>query len=852
MKSKIRRIYGIIMGFIIQAVCLYRWIPVDGQEVCSLRAFLWIIRSENTRNASAQILNKMTEASGKTADDLYAMMIFLFIASLAVVQILGLIYIPLSFKGRGLMLCGISGLIFCAVPVFFATELMYEVDEPAKMLGASGFALLTVGMTFVGCRLLDAYDEAVREARELKERDKAFKKERKRRLKFKGSYSSLFYQIIFANCRNRLSDYITFVTAGSMAAGFIISGFGMWTLLKGQELNSILLDFLVLSMIVSIFLLVNILLFYLKSRMKGYGILLNLGMRRMTLRFYMAVELIVCIFLSVACGFILGNGLLWGLRTLLVKKLGSDIITGHMTGRTWLMILVSIGLMFLISLIITHDNYYNPETSGASDRAVIAEPLGVKYHLLYLISGSVFVYGALHFFRDSNMAEGLLFPGFFLLGSYLLLKCLWGALLRFKEKVNAVSYKTILLDNYKYYRFKTTFRYMFFLTVLHVIILFVYAKDIAATMTAEEPEKLFPYDYVCIADTDDMKDFEMLSDSGLTELTAYPMVRVSGPGLADEFIYDMDGSSIGQHIGISETSYRQICEHAGRKAKKLDLSADGSDIHVVYQQDRAQKAHALGNFLMEENTFLHIGSPEIIKASNSGTWIRSTKAVYEERIIKSEEAFMITGALHQGSQENIIVFSDAYMQSLQPENGTRQLILLNLTSEESRPAVEEMLAAFRERHAEEESYDADVTACYDKTRLVSRISRERAMHTEVNVFIIVLFIITGFIMFYMKVIAEMDERKRQHTFLALIGMGPKKRHQLIYTEFRDFLILPLAAATLITGGFLRITLELRMYTAADTFSYAKAWGTFYAVYVLLQTVGAALLTYYTIKEVDKE
>lgn len=144
-------------------------------------------------------------------------------------------------------------------------------------------------------------------------------------------------------------------------------------------------------------------------------------------------------------------------------------------------------------------------------------------------------------------------------------------MLRFKEKVNAVSYKTILLDNYKYYRFKTTFRYMFFLTVLHVVILFVYAKDIAATMTAEDPEKLFPYDYVCIADTDDMKDFKMLSDSGLTEQTAYPMVRVSGPGLADEFIYAMDGSSIGQHIGISETSYRQICEHAGRKAKSRNL-----------------------------------------------------------------------------------------------------------------------------------------------------------------------------------------------------------------------------------------------------------------------------------------
>lgn len=873
MKGKIgriiRRIYGIIMGFAIQIVCLYRWIPMGNGEVCSLEAFLNIIRSGDIKNASVEIFTRMTQNTGVPADDFSSMMLLVFIASLAIVHILGIIYIPFSFFGRGLMLCGVSGLIFCVIPLFLSAEMIYAVDEPLRMMAVVGILMLAEGATFIGSRFFDTYNESVQEYRALKKRDKEFRKDRKRRLKFKGRYSSLFYQIILANCKSRMGDYITFIAAGSIAVCFVISGFGMWTLLKGQELNSILLNFLVLAMVISVFLLVNILLFYLKNRMKGYGMLLNLGMRRMTLRFYMAVEFICCILLSVVCGFILGNGLLSGVKSVLVKKLGAEIITGRMTDRTWLMIFISIGLMFFLSLMLTRDNYYNPETSGAADKAVMAEPIGAKHNILSLPVGAGLIYVGGKYFAAEKMSESLILPGAFMIGSYFLVKSLWGIWLRCKRRMRPVSYKGILKDNYKYYRFKTTYRYMFFLTVMHVIISFVYIKDIAANMTAETPESLFPYDYVCIAGGDDMETFAGLESSGLIERAVYPMVRVSTPGHADELVYDNSQSSIGQHIGISESTYRQMCENAGMKAKELNLAEDGSEVHAVYQQDRAQRGHGLGNFMMEKNAFIHMGPPEIVAVNNASivVWLNKVKEVYPERKIKSGENRILTGALHQGSQENIVVFSDVYMENVAAESsagaeegqeeevkdsGMRQLVLLNLTSEEARPAVEEVLTAFREKHAADEDYDVDVRAYYDKSEIAYRIPRERAMKTEVNVFIIVLFIITGFIMFYMKVTAEMEERRKQHTFLALVGMGPKKRHQMIRKEFLDFLILPLTAGTLVTGGFLWITLNLRLYTAAEKLAYIKVWGKLYIIYVLIQAAGILVLEYYTIRKVDKK
>lgn len=852
MSRVIRRIYGIVMGFVIQIICMYRWIPVDGREVTCLEAFLNILRSDNFRDAAAAIYERMMADGGGPADDLSAFLFFVFIASLAIVQVLGLIYIPFSFFGRGLMLCGASGLIFCIVPLAIVAEMIYMVKDPLQMEAYVGILLLAEGAAFIGSKFIEQINEASREAKALRERDREFRRDRKRRLKFKGRYSSLFYHIIRENCSSRWGDYVTFIAAGSIAVSFVVAGFGMWALLKRQELNTILLNFLALSMVISVFLLVNILLFYLKNRMKGYGILLNLGMRRMTLRFYMAVELICCILLSVAFGFLLGNGLLFGLKALLVKSLGAEVISGALTERTWMLIFISIGVMFAVALVITRDNYYNPETSGAADKAIMAEPIGAKYNILSIVTGSAFVYVAIHFFTDRKVGESLLFPGIFLIGCYLLLKSLWGILLRCKKRMKALSYKNMLTDNYKYYRFKTTYRYMFFLAVMHTVILFVYAKDIAAVATAQKAESLFPYDYVCIADEGDMKDFAKLEKKGLVERKAYPMVRVCSPGQSVIFVSPGEDLINNQHIGVSETTYQKMCEDAGIKPGKFKLSEDGSKVHIIYQQDLVQKAHPINNFLMEENPFLRVGQPTIIKSGKSAiVWLNSTRELYPERIVEGEEVSILTGAVSQGAHENIVVFSDAYMEKVMADEG-KELVLLNLTSEKARPKVEKTLAAFKERHAEEESYDADVKAYYDKSEIVPRIARERAMNLEVNIFIIVLFMVTGFIMFYMKTVAEMEERKKQHTYLALVGMGPQKRHRLIWSEFLSFLVIPFIISTAISAGFLWVTIKLRMFTAAETAAYVKVWGKLYVVYVLIQAAGMLALGYYTVRKVDKE
>ena len=51
----------------------------------------------------------------------------------------------------------------------------------------------------LGSRMIDSWEESTAEQRQIKERDKAAKKERKERLAFEGKYSSLFYTVIWKN-----------------------------------------------------------------------------------------------------------------------------------------------------------------------------------------------------------------------------------------------------------------------------------------------------------------------------------------------------------------------------------------------------------------------------------------------------------------------------------------------------------------------------------------------------------------------------------------------------------------------------------------------------------------------------
>ena len=57
--------------------------------------------------------------------------------------------------------------------------------------------------------------------------------------------------------------------------------------------------------------------------------------------------------------------------------------------------------------------------------------------------------------------------------------------------------------------------------------MFYFAFQSVSVTVAEQPESLFPYDFMCISYDEDQKTFENLEKQYGAKVTTYPMVRIS-------------------------------------------------------------------------------------------------------------------------------------------------------------------------------------------------------------------------------------------------------------------------------------------------------------------------------------
>mgnify|MGYP000222983247 CR=1 FL=1 len=69
------------------------------------------------------------------------------------------------------------------------------------------------------------------------------------------------------------------------------------------------------------------------------------------------------------------------------------------------------------------------------------------------------------------------------------------------------------------YRFRTTVRYVSLLAIVHICVLFFFGVRLVSNQIAEDPESLFPYDYVFLANETDeelLGEFQEACDAELT------------------------------------------------------------------------------------------------------------------------------------------------------------------------------------------------------------------------------------------------------------------------------------------------------------------------------------------------
>lgn len=834
------KMFAIIMSGLVVAGCFMPWVKILGE---SYTVFELLVESVGR----GDMLSFISHTVGVSAADLKSSgagaavvfvnaAVYLFLA----VALLYLIYIVMLIRRKHHIIPEVCGgsIVIIAVHLYAFSVNMNYIE------GVSGTAFPYITMffaavEFIGSRFLREYKEAEIQAEKSRRLEKLAKAERKQRLAFPGKYSRLFYEMVWNNFKAGFRHYVMFAVSALIAVAFLFSTVTIMNMMSGLHseefalfgdgVSRIMTTFVKIVVFFSVFLEAFVLNYYVRSRIESYGMYSVMGMRKKTLFFYVFLEFVFSLTPSFLLGLAAGAGIVRGFKLIVRVLAGFDIAgtvaVGQVLGLTILLYL----LTFAIAVFINYIQIADFGLSKTAANASAGERMPSRHVTVMLFLGAAVMCIALNVYRMRQWAESKMLIAVFLIGLFFVLRYGMCIILRRRKKKSSY-YRRLLADNNLYHWFKNSTNYIYVLTVIHFLILSVFSIQLISCFIAEPVKKLYPYDYVCHASDDDVPYLEQAGNEYGASVKKYPMVRVTavdGSEKMDNFLEIMLPQS--QNVGISETTYRQLKEAVQEEPGK-ELEINDGEVYIVYQQDKSVRAHPVDWFMDRSKPYLHIGLP----VYSYNTRNKERDRIFPQRVVAGEAFGSVTGVFGRGMQENLIVLSDAYFEQVKQEaDGPSWLVTMNVP-EENKEDVEASLEKFRENHAEEEAYDYTVQSWYLADDKAEDLLTERLMNESVTIFILLILLVAGLCIYYIKIMSEKEIMKHKYEFLECLGMRSRERRRTLTREMGTFVLIPLTIAAACAVVFTGVTFYLRMYTSGDIIRYVYTGFGIWSGYVLIQ------------------
>lgn len=795
-------------------------------------------------------------------------------------QIVSICYI-LSVLARKNLRLNIAAMVLALVNLFLAQDGMETVaDNVMGMLFSLVLGLFSA-IEFLVIKMMDVWESSVRMADENARKDRRKKEEEKRRLYFPGNYTKVFYGMVWKNFKYNWRDYRLLLMCSVMMSSLTFAGLGCYQMMAGmhraenfligQGLGLILWNAMIPMGVCVVFLMVFVLVFYLKKWVEGYSIFVTLGIRKKTLYIMMGLEIMFCFLFSFLAGILLGNGLLLLLRKVIYEALGQGIVLMKVTAGTYFKMLGVMLVIYVISLMATRDIIQDFNLITAATRRIRREKMPRRRLKIAAAVGVLLLFGSAALYSRLSRHESIYLLGAFFVGLFLILRY-GGAMCLKRENRRAAYFVNLMNHNHLYHKSKTTSWYLTALSVLYVCGMFYFAFQAVSVISAEEPESLYPYDFVCITDEGDDAFLSGLEDKYGVKSARYPMVRVSNVDKTERSEGRQAKPPQGQQIGISESTFHQLKKEldGSYRKKALGLDKEGERVYIVHQQDRSVKAQPVDWTYNSGKPFLHIGLPCVYYTSES-----PSKA-FTSREVAGEEIGSLIGCFRQGNLENMIVFSDDYFEKAKEmwrytniytgdpiedeagriedvtiHQGPTQLVLIHAEAEYV-DEIEREMGQLETNHAYEAKYDAEVKSHYSKKTAISDMETEHMMKLIVNGFLIAVLLIASLFLLYVKTASELEEKKRRAEFLNCMGMRRKERIRMLKGELYLFYWLPALITAFAVLVFTAATFHARMYTGAvikDYLSYA-VW--IWSGWLLIEGIYVWLLGLWEVRKVEEK
>ena len=769
---------------------------------------------------------------------------------------------------------------FFVLIAYFASDLsgFQAIVDNMKAFFLPECLLLLCGVECLSVRLINAWKREKNDWEEYKKKDEEARKEEKRRLDFPGNYTRLFYHIIWKNFKYSRTEFGLYILSGTIANTFIFSGLGIYELLKGfhrQEyflfdhgLGTIMWNAMLPMGICILVLMAFVMIYYLKKRTKYYSIFVTLGIRKRALYLMIGCEFLCGFLCSYLLGILLGNGLILIFKKIVSLRLGMESVFSEIGFSTILKGTVVIAVVYLAVLLLTRSILSDFNLIQASTRNVQKEKIPRRRIPFLLIGIAVIVLSVLRYSKLFNYESIYLLLALFA-GIYLCIR-FGGAQYLLAQKKRPSYLKNLMTRNQCYHKSKTTAWYLLVVTVFHVCAVGYFGIQAISVTVAQELETLFPYDFVCIAGEQDNSFFEQLKKKYDAELLEFPMVRVSNADKTENVESPEQLIPQGQQIGVSETTYHELKKLAEPEYKKkpLGLDKNGEKIYVVHQQDRSVKAQPLDWALGKKEPFIHIGLP------CEGYNKHGPGKEFPRRTVVGEEIGSLIGCFRQGKLENLVVFSDEYFKKAQElwkvtdsktgefiedpsmriegvsiMQGPTKLVLLN-AGEKDIHSIEKEMKVLEKNHEKETGYDSNIKSYYSKASMVVDLQTEYFMKLVINLFVILIMLVSSIIWMYIKIQSEIKEKQSRAQFLKCMGMRRNERIRLLKKEVYLFYWLPGLITVFAVICLSVATFHARMYPQEIIGRFLKNAAWLWGGYFILQMIAGFVLGRFVIRKVE--
>lgn len=750
-----------------------------------------------------------------------------------------------------------------------------QMRDPGPYMFPCITLLILSLIEFLGIRFLEQKPDMDQKYQRMKEKEMEEKKHKKRADHFPGKYPKEFYQIMQDYIRYYWKEQIIAFSGAAMIAAVtqtVLAVFLMakelyqteeiFSMLIGEGLYRMFRNLGMILLVISVFMMYMICSWYIREQQQSFCLLVILGIRKRTAYLIFLCEYMGILVAGAVSGTVLGAAISAVVKHAFAEGIPEASVSVEISGKeTGLGLLIYLLEMFF-ALALNQENVLSLGKSTNVTDNVTADKRPQKRLVVWIASGMLLYGIGGVWFSIREWAE-MDFIYLFLAGGVLLLLIgVFAAFLKWRRTKEAY-YQSMFQWNAFYYRFWKNMGSLCLLSLVHVCILAIFAVQLIGTMTKQELEEMYPYDYVYKAYEADLPKMQEIIRENQIQAEVYPMLVMTSIYGSDQLAVWGGARPIqwpqGQQIAISESTYKKLKQNKGERMIGFQLHQE--EMHVVYQQDLSAKAHTIDWDTRRVEKHLRFGQPLIYY--NTADY----QKIFPARLIKSEEKDSLIGNFCQGMQENLIVLSDDYFQknwdrilvynrdhweqreqadlaewraySASHEGnmteGPTMLYCMNVP-EDRKDTVGRELENLAEKHVFDQTWDRQIQSFYGKTQMMTNLKSEILFNRTAYGFIVFILIIILVFQYFVYVRKEEKSWKWEDIFLDRMGMRQKERKKKISFSLKLYLLVPLFMGVVSGVLYTFLTLRARLFSSEEILQYVEKMGIVYVVYIGIQVV----------------